>query len=107
MSELPPVFLAVWTGWSRSHRNPDLSVQWIPNQIRGFQIKSVAKLNQGDEKQKSEQQLGQGGNGAIESVWCSPLRMDTVCACKSLHGELRRKLGFAFSSKDVTLNTFD
>jgi len=51
--------------------------------------------------------VGRGAGHRRERVVLSPGGRRSPSLEENLHGELKGKLGFAFSTKEVTLNTFD
>lgn len=79
----------------------DLSVQ-----LSGFRIRSLASWA-GGQKQQSEEQLGTGGSGAMQSCSAHHGARAPSLSGRDLHAELKRKLGFTFLAKEATLNTFD
>lgn len=76
-------------GWSKAHRNQSrsfCSVQWILNYIH-------CKVESGGEKQQTEQQMGQGGNDAIQNVRCSLQSTGAVRVCKRISVESYKENG--------------
>lgn len=79
----------------------DLSVQ-----LSRFRIRSLASWA-GGQKQQSEEQLGTGGSGAMQSCSAHHGARAPSLSGRDLHAELKRKLGFTFLAKEATLNTVD